>query len=106
MIDAGADGIIGAHPHVLQGFEYYKNKPVAYSLGNFLFPDYVKGPTAQTGLLRLRIDDGRIGMEFDPYSIKSNQIAKLNPREEEKTLKYLESISYHIQMKGTRIQPK
>lgn len=36
-IDAGADLVVGAHPHVLQGIAYYKNKPVFYSLGNFIF---------------------------------------------------------------------
>ena len=36
-IDAGADLIIGCHPHILQGFEYYKDVPVVYSLGNYLF---------------------------------------------------------------------
>ena len=36
-IDAGADLVIGSHPHVLQGIEYYKGKPIVYSLGNFIF---------------------------------------------------------------------
>jgi poly-gamma-glutamate synthesis protein (capsule biosynthesis protein) len=36
-IDAGADLIIGSHPHVLQGFEYYRGKLIVYSLGNFVF---------------------------------------------------------------------
>ncbi len=36
-IDAGADLIIGHHPHVLQGFELYKKKLIAYSLGNYAF---------------------------------------------------------------------
>lgn len=36
-IDAGADLVLGCHPHVLQGFEYYKDVPIAYSLGNYLF---------------------------------------------------------------------
>ncbi|MBS6397258.1 MAG: CapA family protein [Clostridiales bacterium] len=36
-IDAGADLVVGCHPHVLQGFEYYKGVPVIYSLGNYLF---------------------------------------------------------------------
>ena len=36
-IDAGADLVIGAHPHVLQGFEFYKDVPICYSLGNYLF---------------------------------------------------------------------
>ena len=36
-IDAGADAVIGSHTHVLQGIEYYKNKPIMYSLSNFWF---------------------------------------------------------------------
>lgn len=36
-IDSGADVIIGAHPHVLQGIEKYKGKNIYYSLGNFCF---------------------------------------------------------------------
>ncbi len=37
LIDAGADFIIGHHPHVLQGIELYKKGVILYSLGNFLF---------------------------------------------------------------------
>ena len=37
VIDAGADAVIGSHPHVLQGIEYYSGKPIFYSLGNFIF---------------------------------------------------------------------
>lgn len=36
-IDAGADLIVGCHPHILQGFEYYNGVPIVYSLGNYLF---------------------------------------------------------------------
>jgi poly-gamma-glutamate capsule biosynthesis protein CapA/YwtB (metallophosphatase superfamily) len=37
LVDAGADIIVGHHPHVIQGIEKYKNGIIAYSLGNFLF---------------------------------------------------------------------
>lgn len=37
IIDAGADLVIGHHPHVLQGVEYYNGKMICYSLGNFSF---------------------------------------------------------------------
>lgn len=37
FIDSGADAVIGTHPHVPQGWEYYKDKPICYSLGNFYF---------------------------------------------------------------------
>ena len=36
-IDAGADGVFGSHSHVPQGREYYKGKPIYYSLGNYDF---------------------------------------------------------------------
>ncbi|MDK2903599.1 MAG: hypothetical protein PWQ93_1518 [Clostridiales bacterium] len=36
-IDAGADAILGHHLDVLQGVEIYNDKPIAYSLGNFVF---------------------------------------------------------------------
>lgn len=36
-VDAGADVIIGAHAHILQGFEFYKDVPIIYNLGNFWF---------------------------------------------------------------------
>ena len=45
----GADIAIGHHPHVLQGFEIYRNRLIAYSLGNFLFDQYHY--TTQLGML-------------------------------------------------------
>jgi poly-gamma-glutamate capsule biosynthesis protein CapA/YwtB (metallophosphatase superfamily) len=36
-VDSGADMVLGHHPHVVQGFEVYKNRLIAYSLGNFVF---------------------------------------------------------------------
>lgn len=52
-IDSGADLVIGAHPHVLQGFEYYKGVPIIYSLGNFLFSNR----TGETLLLNAVFDE-------------------------------------------------
>ena len=37
LIDLGCDGIIGLHPHRVQGYEIYNNKPIIYSIGNWLF---------------------------------------------------------------------
>lgn len=42
IIDAGATLILGHHPHVLQGIEYYKKGIIAYSLGNFIFDMWQK----------------------------------------------------------------
>ena len=37
FISIGADAVIGGHPHVPQGWEFFKGKPIVYSLGNFCF---------------------------------------------------------------------
>jgi hypothetical protein len=52
IIDAGADLVIGSHPHVLQGIEYYNGKPICYSLGNFIFGSSIP----KTALLRADVD--------------------------------------------------
>ena len=36
MVDAGAEGVFGHHPHCVNGIEYYKDAPIVYSLGNCL----------------------------------------------------------------------
>lgn len=56
MLDEGAALVVGSHPHVTQGAEIYKGKPIIYSLGNFVF-DGFDYPEAQRGwLLRLTFD--------------------------------------------------
>lgn len=40
MIDAGADIVVGGHPHVTQGAEIYRGRPIIYSLGNFVFDGF------------------------------------------------------------------
>jgi poly-gamma-glutamate synthesis protein (capsule biosynthesis protein) len=60
MIDAGADAVVGGHPHVTQGTETYRGKPIIYSLGNFVF-DGFELPAAKLGwLLRLTVDRGGV----------------------------------------------
>ncbi|MDF2800497.1 MAG: hypothetical protein K0S61_400 [Anaerocolumna sp.] len=52
-IDAGADLVVGSHPHVLQGIEYYNSKPIVYSLGNFIFYNAI----AQTAVLKVTVNE-------------------------------------------------
>jgi hypothetical protein len=55
VVDAGADAVVGHGPHVLRGIEFYRDKPVVYSLGNFLtYRGFnLDGPLGLTGVLRL-----------------------------------------------------
>lgn len=64
-IDAGADVVWGHHPHVLQGAELYKGKPILYSMGNLISKK--EGPT---GLVRLYYEDRKLkGFRFLPLQI-------------------------------------
>jgi poly-gamma-glutamate synthesis protein (capsule biosynthesis protein) len=44
IIKAGADGVFGSHTHQIQPMVLYRCKPIAFSMGNFLFPDYYMEP--------------------------------------------------------------
>ena len=59
LIDAGADAIIGHGPHVIQGIEIYKKKPIFYSLGNFFYQsDTIKRfPSEMYEKMGLGVDD-------------------------------------------------
>jgi poly-gamma-glutamate capsule biosynthesis protein CapA/YwtB (metallophosphatase superfamily) len=55
LIDAGADVILGSHSHRLQPMEMYKGRPILYSLGNFVWPNFsVAGST--TGVAEVKVD--------------------------------------------------
>lgn len=70
IIDAGADAVIGHHPHVLQGIETYKKGIIFYSLGNFVFGS--KGRSGQNSLLvRLYFSHNRHEAELVPLSLSS-----------------------------------
>ena len=72
-IDAGADVIIGHHPHVLRGIERYKTGIVFYSLGNFTFAS--KGRSADAGLMvRLRFNEGKRVAELLPLDLLHRRV--------------------------------
>ncbi|WP_408070342.1 CapA family protein [Butyrivibrio sp. JL13D10] len=63
IVEAGADLIVGAHPHILQKIGYINGVPVVYSLGNYLF----NSKELQTGLLRANIyKDGQVKLQLVP----------------------------------------
>ncbi len=73
MIDAGADAVIGHHPHILQGIERYKRGIICYSLGNFAFAQ--KSRIAdRTLLLRLRFEGDKRTAELLPLSILHKEV--------------------------------
>lgn len=90
-IDNGADMVIGHHPHVIQDIGVYKDKPIVYSLGNFIFDQYFSKDTME-GMLYEAVFEGKDLKETKSRLIKLN--SKYQPegifemvKEEEKVVK-------------------
>jgi poly-gamma-glutamate synthesis protein (capsule biosynthesis protein) len=70
MIDAGADAVFGHHPHRLQPLEFYLGKPIAWSLGNFVWPR-LSDAGATTAVARVIVEaDGTIDACLIPAFIE------------------------------------
>lgn len=79
-IDAGADIVIGHHPHILQGIEYYKDGVIVYSLGNFAFQ--IDGDP-DTAVLNVWLDkDGVRSLELIPAVVQESGQPRLATPEE------------------------
>jgi poly-gamma-glutamate capsule biosynthesis protein CapA/YwtB (metallophosphatase superfamily) len=85
MVDAGADAIVVSGPHVLRGIEIYKNRPIFYSLANFIFQNetLLRQPPENYEPFDMPINsgvgdfndertkNGTIGFPADPYIFES-----------------------------------
>jgi gamma-polyglutamate biosynthesis protein CapA len=85
FIDAGADLIIGAHPHVIQPVEIYKGKAIFYSLGNFVFDQDFSTETRQGLAVRLELTDKTqrlhlIGIEMERSRLYFPEKEAFQPR--------------------------
>ena len=98
-LDAGADVIIGAHSHCLQGMEYYDGKPIIYSLGNYWFNE----KTLDTVLLDLHFygDDENEQLEVSVIpAIQSGYCTRIveEAEEKERIFTFLEDISINVEI--------
>lgn len=95
LIDAGADLVIGSHPHVLQGVEYYNGKPICYSMGNFIFGSSIP----KTALLRADVDfdQGTTTLSIVPGTSKAGYTRALaEPGEIQSFYQYFQGISFGV----------
>lgn len=95
-IDAGADLVIGAHPHVLQGIEYYQGKPIVYSLGNFIFGSSIP----RTMLLKVIWKTGEaeeVKLRLIPGTSGAGYTHMITDSEKQKEFfQYMEGISFGV----------
>lgn len=92
VIEAGADAIIGHHPHVLQGIELYKGKVIAYSLGNLIFGGNSRH-TYDTGLLEIRLTSEGPKYSFIPVHVKEWKASTATGADADSLLKEMKQLS-------------
>lgn len=97
LAEAGADLIIGDHPHCLQQIQYIGDVPVMYSLGNFWF----NSKQLDTCLVKAVIDaNGLKSFQFLPALQKDCTTSLLYGEEKERVLSYMRSISPGVTIDG------
>lgn len=92
-VDAGADLVIGAHPHVLQGIEYYDGKPIVYSLGNYIFNQDI----ASTALLKVTVTpENESRLQLIPAYASGAKTQEMDGEQAAELYRFMEGISYGI----------
>ncbi len=93
FVEAGADVVLGGHPHRLQGIEFINDVPVVYSLGNFWFST----GTLYTEIVQLQIDDrGELALRIIPCLQQNLTTRVLTAEEQDAFYKFMADISYGI----------
>lgn len=93
LVDAGADVIIGTHPHVVQSIEKYNGKVIFYSLGNFIFDQFFS-PETKTGLsVVMHIDSSTRELRYDLNMFSIDGSFRIKPLPGEKIKAELSKLS-------------
>lgn len=92
VIDAGADAVIGHHPHVLQGIERYHGRVIAYSLGNLIFGGNSRR-THDTAVLELRLTRGRVEYAVIPVRVTDWRASVLSGTDGERVVEHVRALS-------------
>ncbi len=100
MIDSGADIILGAHSHCLMGIEYYKHKPIYYSLGNFVFNRSTRGgeKTLLSMLADFTISKSGISSRIRPVKIIGGQPNFMGEAYNKETIRQMNQLSFNAKI--------
>ncbi|MBI2484180.1 AmmeMemoRadiSam system protein B [Candidatus Uhrbacteria bacterium] len=101
-IDAGADAVIGAHPHVIQDIGVYKGKPIFYSLGNFIFDQNFAIDTQQGLIVAGEFTDKGLSVVLLPHESIRYQPKLLRGKAKKTIIKRITRgiENYHAQGQG------
>lgn len=99
FIDAGADIIIGSHPHVVQQLEIYRGKLIVYSLGNFIFDQYFSKDVKERLAIGVSITNDKFIFHLIPMALKKDGSLELMKDKNRRTL--LERISSPLNLNAS-----
>ncbi len=94
FIDAGADVVIGSHPHVIQPIEVYKNRVIFYSLGNFIFDQTFSPKTVEGLSVGAVFEKDRATYYLFPITIQQFQAQLMSAGDRASVLKALADDSF------------
>lgn len=92
-IDAGADVIVGHHPHVVQSVEMYKDKYIFYSLGNFIFDQYFSFNTTHGIGVSAEVYKDRVEYKILPFANIGSKVSVLSEDSKNKIFDILRQYS-------------
>lgn len=96
FIDAGADLVLGAHPHVIEPVEVYKNKMIFYSLGNFVFDQGSDFDISHGLSVGITLKKTAVEYHIFPISIVRTQVSLADDVTREQILSNLAEKSNHV----------
>lgn len=110
FIDAGADVVVGDHPHVVQGIEWYHDKPIFYSMGNYWFTSTQERYTMLMEMDLDRNEEGTAAASFrliPAWTSNTKTTYLSDPDDQQEFYHYMESISVNgeIADDGTLLKP-
>jgi len=95
FIDAGADVVVGHHPHVLQGAEIYKGKPIFYSTGNL-----INSLPGNTALFHLKYNGRKlVKVALTPCTIAKGAVVPMKAKQAKIALKAFDNLSRLVKKK-------
>jgi len=86
LVDAGADAVIGHHPHVAQGIEVYHNRPIFYSLGNFVFDQYFSDETQKGLAVEMAFTEDALDIVLHPLESSNSRVSEMAGEEKDSFL--------------------
>jgi poly-gamma-glutamate capsule biosynthesis protein CapA/YwtB (metallophosphatase superfamily) len=101
LIDSGVDAILGSHSHSVMGVEFYKNVPIYYSVGNFVFTTSFNPKGREAMMVSLSFTESETKSSVIPVKITNGQPAPMDGKSRERMFGKLNRISFHARVEAT-----